>query len=148
MRRRLLPCVVKRQNFNPRTPCGVRPRQKSNTPSHVTNFNPRTPCGVRQFDVSHFRSISSNFNPRTPCGVRHAQPIDKSTKDISIHAPRVGCDYFTFACDLRTQRFQSTHPVWGATEGVSLYGKTCRNFNPRTPCGVRRRYGKGQGVLR
>ena len=33
-------------DFNPRTPCGVRPRQPYE--SHTCrNFNPRTPCGVR-----------------------------------------------------------------------------------------------------
>ena len=32
--------------FNPRTPCGVRPRTL-NTTTVCKNFNPRTPCGVR-----------------------------------------------------------------------------------------------------
>ena len=34
------------ENFNPRTPCGVRRPQTARTPMSV-NFNPRTPCGVR-----------------------------------------------------------------------------------------------------
>ena len=34
--------------------------------------------------------------------------------------------------------FQSTHPSRGATTGPPSKTKECRNFNPRTPCGVRR----------
>ena len=34
---------------------------------------------------------------------------------ISIHAPRVGCDMSTFGMFSTCLRFQSTHPVWGAT---------------------------------
>ena len=81
------------------------------------------------------------------------------TKNISIHAPREGCDSSEPAAEHMRRRFQSTHPARGATrctcasggpsqisihaprEGcdlvlavlvaVSLY------FNPRTPRGVR-----------
>ena len=35
------------------------------------------------------------------------------------------------------QKFQSTHPVRGATRRNSMYLCEPRNFNPRTPCGVR-----------
>ena len=34
---------------------------------------------------------------------------------VSIHAPRVGCDYVRGAEPQRQCRFQFTHPVWGAT---------------------------------
>ena len=33
--------------------------------------------------------------------------------------------------------FQSTHPLRGATEHIFFYFLSERNFNPRTPCGVR-----------
>ena len=79
--------------FNPRTPCGVRrgsPR-RGVLPSY---FNPRTPCGVRPGDAPaphHAR----NFNPRTPCGVRRVVTGSGNLHlNISIHAPRVGCDHF------------------------------------------------------
>ena len=36
-------------------------------------------------------------------------------RDISIHAPRMGCDGGDFECRLQNTVFQSTHPVWGAT---------------------------------
>ena len=80
----------------------------------------------------------AHFNPRTPCGVRRENYGNVAYNfPISIHAPRVGCDaaYFPEAlaamnfnprtpCGVRLQagqfarlqlRFQSTHPVWGAT---------------------------------
>ena len=79
-----------------------------------------------------------NFNPRTPCGVRQ-----------QIHTlPK------------QTGKFQSTHPLRGATKGglgailviaISIHAPLAgcdhglhhhrarrRHFNPRTPCGVRR----------
>ena len=78
-------------NFNPRTPCGVRPVQTIKT-AREGNFNPRTPCGVRRghfstrkiprrisihaplagCDLSPYSSFYyiNYFNPRTPCGVR------------------------------------------------------------------------------
>ena len=101
-------------NFNPRTPCGVRPRDLLQSPRQRWNFNPRTPCGVRR--SSRFISARSpNFNPRTPCGVRPGRqqeqptcsefqsthPLRGATREreqeaavggISIHAPLAGCD--------------------------------------------------------
>ena len=103
------------RNFNPRTPCGVRPPGISIPPRVTTDFNPRTPCGVRPL-ASVFSSTVEHFNPRTPCGVRR---------------------YDTYA-KMHRYKFQSTHPVWGAT--VSCCGVCpilARYFNPRTPCGVR-----------
>ena len=102
-------------NFNPRTPCGVRPSigprictvsvfQSTHPVWGATagsiqsimahgHFNPRTPCGVRPEQSPGQRGGQHNFNPRTPCGVRRHR-----------HPGRCGF------C-----RFQSTHPVWGAT---------------------------------
>ena len=36
-----------------------------------------------------------------------------------------------------SRKFQSTHPVWGATRSKSRGSKPLLCFNPRTPCGVR-----------
>ena len=59
----------------------------------------------------------SDFNPRTPCGVRRGRIF--SQPDI--------------------QRFQSTHPLRGATKRNSENSQENGDFNPRTPCGVRQR---------
>ena len=81
---------------------------------------------------------------------------------ISIHAPLAGCDATVCIYQHSWAEFQSTHPLRGATtvgaqavftDGFQsthpLRGATRptrvmlpfvrRNFNPRTPCGVRRR---------
>ena len=78
--------------FNPRAPCGARPRRTKPT-SESKNFNPRAPCGARRSvrDRYHKYSIfqptrplrgatvfilhgidgdTVNFNPRAPCGAR------------------------------------------------------------------------------
>ena len=86
---------------------------------------------------------------------------------ISIHAPRVGRD----ACSAWTLHeqaiFQSTRPVWGATGPTSprpplsrfqstrpVWGATphritpedwAKDFNPRAPCGARRRWNGSMG---
>ncbi len=83
--------------------------------SFPLRFNSRTPCGVR-----------------LPCGTCYA-----CQSNVSIHAPRVGCDILTIKSYLLLARFNSrtpcgvrpahaplsldiltfqfTHPVWGAT---------------------------------
>ena len=60
---------------------------------------------------------------------------------ISIHAPRVGCDGMSNKGTGRTNKFQSTHPVWGATVLSGATKAAERHFNPRTPCGVRHQTG-------
>ena len=60
------------------------------------------------------------FNPRTPCGVRLALLDDDTLdNDISIHAPRAGCDTADSLSTLTGIIFQSTHPVRGATEKLA-----------------------------
>ena len=105
------------------------------------NFNPRTPCGVRR-DLPSAARRMAHFNPRTPCGVRP----------------------WRFPAVPRAARFQSTHPLRGATRSqrgiavclfISIHAPlagcdtvllrvclTFLHFNPRTPCGVRRKSGK------
>ena len=57
------------------------------------DFNPRTPRGVRlRREGGH--AGAGDFNPRTPRGVRLGMTDDDGcTWQISIHAPREGCDY-------------------------------------------------------
>ena len=125
-----------------------------------SHFNPRTPCGVRPCGHSWYREWQ-NFNPRTPCGVRRQAHLQRiHLYRISIHAPRVGCDHGFDETDISANifqsthpvwgatgddpgadtraGFQSTHPVWGATASYRSYSSGGTNFNPRTPCGVRR----------
>ena len=103
---------------------------------YATDFNPRTPCGVRR--LTRFRlTTRENFNPRTPCGVRlqHGQP-GNARGCISIHAPRAGCD---LKAGIRWWQVAiSIHaPRAGCDRMKEISGLPARNFNPRTPCGVR-----------
>ena len=130
-------------DFNPRTPCGVRlvygcrqrsPYEREFQSTHPlrgatmvsrpqlilppSDFNPRTPCGVRRAPRWPYCARTGDFNPRTPCGVRPA---------TCRWTPRP-----------RAMRFQSTHPLRGATLRPIAPSAAFanRNFNPRTPCGV------------
>ena len=83
-------------NFNPRSPCGERPKPAlevgfaenisihaplagSDPPlagrtSDQTDFNPRSPCGERPAPCYRARNHPSYFNPRSPCGERPKHP--------------------------------------------------------------------------
>ena len=52
---------------------------------------------------------------------------------ISIHAPREGCDLRSAVPSAVLVRFQSTHPVRGATNNDGTVTVQLLNFNPRTP---------------
>ena len=56
------------------------------------------------------------FNSRTPCGVRlMRRSLLNVIRRVSIHAPRVGCDGSNEKIATERNKFQFTHPVWGAT---------------------------------
>ena len=88
--------IVPPDNFNPRAPCGARRGQTDSTPCS-SNFNPRAPCGARRDDFST-AYLRGDFNPRAPCGARHCRAL--AAKKLGI--------------------FQSTRPVWGATSRVLI----------------------------
>ena len=67
-----------------------------------------------------YRGVASvslrRFNSRTPCGVRHRGGYNSQRREeVSIHAPRVGCDRLIAILVTEEIPFQFTHPVWGAT---------------------------------
>ena len=81
----------------------------------IDNFNPRTPCGVRRPQIEHIL-LTIRFQSTHPLrGATRAAQQGSGKKQISIHAPLAGCDLFPFTL-------------------LFVPG----NFNPRTPCGVRR----------
>ena len=59
---------------------------------------------------------------------------------ISIHALHAECDFGIRFFD-RIGEFQSTHSMRSAT-APPRFMIACENFNPRTPCGVRRQRGR------
>ena len=125
------------------------------------DFNPRTPGGVRLYAADYSRHARRGFQSTHPgwgaTQFHQTNPTDNSS--ISIHAPRVGCDKINVPPKSKEPKFQSTHPGWGATfrrpvrpalPHISIHAprvgcdrrivKRCihsRDFNPRTPGGVR-----------
>ena len=145
-------------DFNPRTPCGVRRARRGKTSkrsgfqsthpmrgatgdrrayqryasisihaphagcdsvrsinlSKISYFNPRTPCGVRPFRLSRWISCRTFQSTHPMRGATFKQTPAKTRAKISIHAPHAGCD-----------------------KDHGRGGRRGRDFNPRTPCGVR-----------
>ena len=100
-------------------------------------FNSRTPCGVRHYAKLVITSTSSFQFTHPVWGATVSDGSGLSEQEVSIHAPRVGCDLLSLhqpqsercfnsrtPCGVRPSRtlvvsslvmFQFTHPVWGAT---------------------------------
>ncbi len=145
-------------NFNPRTPRGVRPGIALQG-SCKAYFNPRTPRGVRHLPTRLTLCTTDYFNPRTPRGVRLGQADGLSSPDdFNPRTPRgVRLNSLRWMKSLGV--FQSTHPSRGATQRpcspkaptfISIHAplagcdmhegfanEVLKNFNPRTPRGVR-----------
>ncbi len=83
------------------------------------DFNPRTPCGVRPMVVLLSMSAAriSIHAPLAGCDAEQGKPLLLIA--ISIHAPLAGCDASTLLLVLMPARFQSTHPLRGATTSPS-----------------------------
>ena len=97
----------------PREGCDVR---KMLPQLRAVHFNPRTPRGVRLWHPQQGWQCADDFNPRTPRGVRLTALISSGEPvDISIHAPREGCDGLAHRGAALLFVFQSTHPARGAT---------------------------------
>ena len=124
-------------NFNPRTPCGVRRerQRKLSTKVNISIHAPRVGCDRGRCTR---QTASSNFNPRTPCGVRQRFSL-KALQDLKFQSthPVWGATIQKLVGASDDDLFQSTHPVWGATAPIPSSITQRVNFNPRTPCGVR-----------
>ena len=151
-------------DFNPRTPCGVRRTDsqhgggnkifqsthpvrgatliRSCTFTISSVFQSTHPVRGATASTKSQHTALAHFNPRTPCGVRrHFFHAELLRSLISIHAPRAGCDSSAWLIALLSAiRFQSTHPVRGATASTKSQHTALAHFNPRTPCGVRRHF--------
>ena len=88
----------------------------------MKGFNSRTPGGVRPGAGKGAGKGAECFNSRTPGGVRPGgQQSANRPKQVSIHAPREGCDARWQVQDYRTLGFNSRTPG-----GVRLF------FSPAT----------------
>ena len=121
-------------DFNPRTPCGVRPSagRRRRLPS-ISIHAPRAGCDVHPHRRAARRDISIHA-PRAGCDLRRAAIC--RARGISIHAPRAGCDLLPGAFNLNP--YISIHAPRAGCDYKRLV-RVCKwfYFNPRTPCGVR-----------
>ena len=121
-----VPTKQQRQDFNPRTPRGVRlivtehawkegsisihaPREgcdlwRALYRTDGSDFNPRTPRGVRQ-DGSAYTERREIFQSTHPArgATRFGVMTLKESGKISIHAPREGCDAKPFPNKRKSQ---------------------------------------------
>ena len=108
------------------------------TNTHGKHFNPRTPCGVRltpTFHV-HFHTLISIHAPLAGCD---CCVMDKNAGGaISIHAPLAGCDRVWQTAITRPMHFNPRTPCGVRRRPAGSPTWWPSHFNPRTPCGVRR----------
>ena len=107
--------------------------------AELQHFNPRPPCGGRLGGLFFRYNPLRNFNPRPPCGGRLTER--KYTRPycfISIHVPRVEDDFAVIKFWVAVRI--SIH-VPRVEDDILLRRKlrTRFYFNPRPPCGGRRR---------
>ena len=99
-------------------------------------FNPRSPCGER-LPFSKVISCSSLFQSTLP--LRGATFLDIQPYIqlfISIHAPLAGSDDWCRSVDHNEIYFNPRSPCGERRRGRSP-NAACRYFNPRSPCGER-----------
>ena len=122
-------------------------------------FNPRAPCGARpKCELVH--TFPAEFQPTRPLrGATARDAVGLARGEISTHAPLAGRDARIFGRGFRHNTFQPTRPLRGATvlskndlrlhlisTHAPLAGRDffrfcylfkISNFNPRAPCGAR-----------
>ncbi len=126
----------------------------------LNDFNPRSPCGERPIDYDDLQTLR-NFNPRSPCGERRERPrMEGREMAFQSTLPMRGAT-LAEEVDKVVAGFQSTLPMRGATfllvahpnfllisihaphAGSDIFNVAGKplpfNFNPRSPCGERRR---------
>ena len=136
-------CLLLSQDFNPRTPCGVRHCKHHHHPlfTDISIHAPHAGCDSTAHKLE-LRAIRISIHaPHAGC-----DPLTRrgheGTDKISIHAPHAGCDKACGGGSSSYPLFQSTHPMRGATGVRPLSIARSMNFNPRTPCGVRPQAGR------
>ena len=110
------------------------------------DFNPRTPCGVRH-PVATSLYITGNISIHAPLAGCDWGPIRCTYDyDISIHAPLAGCDQYVLESEGKT--WISIHaPLAGCDGSRAANQIPGLDFNPRTPCGVRHDIGVATTIV-
>ena len=102
------------RDFNPRTPCGVRleTRMRVSKPIKFQSTHPLRGATITRTPARRGHGISIHA-PLAGCDMeRLTKRLDNG---ISIHAPLAGCDCSSRRTSACATKFQSTHPLRGAT---------------------------------
>ena len=106
--------TINKRDFNPRAPCGARPRHIQRF-ARAFYFNPRAPCGARRLP-RRLTASSATFQPTRPLRGATIDIYKKpANAKISTHAPLAGRDKPTSVSKRQTRTFQPTRPLRGAT---------------------------------
>ena len=153
-------------DFNPRAPCGARPRGQPAGARLNDISTPRARCGARRACAGALLRAAQDFNPRAPCGARR-KAITVREEMTSVFQPTRPLRGATRGQGrgVGRRKFQPTRPLRGATGAdctgrrtttisthAPLAGRDLQNslisesehyFNPRAPCGARRAFRTG-----
>ena len=100
------------------------------------SFNPRAPCGARPKTRDIYGSCQVFQSTRPVWGATCADSRDRRADAVSIHAPRVGRDHHRTRPAFGGQ--VSIHaPRVGRDLAHELGHMQMHRFNPRAPCGAR-----------
>ena len=84
-------------DFNPRSPNGLRLVAQATTLKKVCNFNPRSPNGLRLKARSRALKTCLFQSTQPEWAATNTGAVDIDYMAISIHAARMGCDYL-YSC--------------------------------------------------
>ena len=124
-----------RKYFNPRAPCGARPRRLIRPTPRPTFQSTRPVRGATIFSPASV--LLALFQSTRPVrGATSKKPITELRCQISIHAPRAGRDCSDVARCSCQRDFNPRAPCGARPQGEQgIQGP--EDFNPRAPCGAR-----------
>ena len=142
-----------RLHFNPRTPCGVRLTlfRINKTEKIISIHAPLAGCDGSAGRSSARRHWISIHAPLAGCDSAYESRHEEKY-GISIHAPLAGCDSCRSNSRTMPKRFQSTHPLRGATAKLPKYSrqicaKATKFLQSQTKSGVAACWEKGKRPL-
>ena len=104
------------------------------------HISTHAPLAGRDLRVSVNYGQLAYFNPRAPCGARPADHAGQY-RDIliSTHAPLAGRDSYTRNQIINKSEISTHAPLAGRDAMAQEVNAINENFNPRAPCGARRK---------
>ena len=130
--------VFLHQHFNPRAPCGARQALINGVRAEVI-ISTHAPLAGRD-GVGVIDRVGDCISTHAPLAGRDTSRLSPSPKTrISTHAPLAGRDIWDKVYHGMGDTFQPTRPLRGATGAGRGRARVDADFNPRAPCGARRR---------